>query len=471
MAAAGCGLTAAPVLAQASSNTVSSNTVSSGIDPTAPLALRPQPARANPAQRPVGRLPAAPTRGTVREATSQPVAVLPASAAPAAAPRRRRTVDDPYAPLGLRLGNVTLLPSIEQSIGRDTNPNRTGGVKKGTAFWRTDGEVKIQSDWGRDELTGNLRGGYSRFFDAPEADRPDGEGKLTYRHDFTRRTKGTLETRFAITTERPGSPDAVSGAVNRPIVASYGAEAGLSHQFNRLTLGLRGALDRVSYQKAELANGLALDQADRDYNQYGLKLRASYELTPGLIPFIEATVDRRQRDEAIDSSGYARSSDGAGIRAGTTFEITRTLTGEASAGYQLRRYEDARLRDLRGPTADAALIWSVTPLTTVTLSAATTLDETSVVGASGTITRRAGLEVRHDLRRNVTLIGTAAMGRGEYDGAGITEDTRSVGAKIDYKLTRSLVVRASFTHERLKSTVRGSDYTANTYLVGLRLQK
>ena len=31
-------------------------------------------------------------------------------------------------------------------------------------------------------------------------------------------------------------------------------------------------------------------------------------------------------------------------------------------------------------------------------------------------------------------------------------------------------VRASFTHERLKSTDPGDDYTANVYLVGLRFQ-
>jgi hypothetical protein len=33
-----------------------------------------------------------------------------------------------------------------------------------------------------------------------------------------------------------------------------------------------------------------------------------------------------------------------------------------------------------------------------------------------------------------------------------------------------VVLRASFTHERLKSTSPGADYTANTYLVGLRFQ-
>jgi hypothetical protein len=44
----------------------------------------------------------------------------------------------------------------------------------------------------------------------------------------------------------------------------------------------------------------------------------------------------------------------------------------------------------------------------------------------------------------------------------------TAGARLEYKLTRSVAVRASFIHERLKSTAPGSDYTANTYLLGLR---
>ena len=39
------------------------------------------------------------------------------------------------------------------------------------------------------------------------------------------------------------------------------------------------------------------------------------------------------------------------------------------------------------------------------------------------------------------------------------------------ELTRSLAVRASAAQQRLISTVAGSDYTANIFLVGMRLQR
>lgn len=43
--------------------------------------------------------------------------------------------------------------------------------------------------------------------------------------------------------------------------------------------------------------------------------------------------------------------------------------------------------------------------------------------------------------------------------------------KAEYSLTRTVVVKASYTYERLKTTVPGSDYTSNIFLLGLRLQR
>jgi len=52
------------------------------------------------------------------------------------------------------------------------------------------------------------------------------------------------------------------------------------------------------------------------------------------------------------------------------------------------------------------------------------------------------------------------------------QETQATGSlQADYALSRSMVVRGSFTHERLKSSLAGNDYTANALLVGLRLQR
>jgi hypothetical protein len=404
-------------------------------------------------------------------APPQTVSSLPPALPPAPEPRKRkRPEEDPYAPLGLRLGNVILRPAITGSVGYDSNPERISGPSKGSLFTRTEGELGVQSDWNVHELTGMLRGGYSRYYRNDSASRPDAEGNMSLRLDATRDTRILLESRLRLDTQRPGSPDLTSAVQGRPITWNYGGAAGVTHDINRLQLTLRGSVDRQDYEDANLGNGRTLSQADRNQTQYGLRLRAAYEVTPGFKPFVQGEIDTRQFDQKVDSSGYMRSSDGYTVRLGSTFEISRMLTGEVSAGYQDRKYEDGRLRNLRGFIGDAAILWTPTPLTTVTLRGTAELGDTTIPGSSGTTARRINLEVAHALRRNLTVTGFAGYGRTEYDGQDLREDLSTIGARIEYKLTRTFSVRASFTHERLNSTNQGSDYTANVAQVGLRVQ-
>jgi hypothetical protein len=421
---------------------------------------------------------AMPVRSTVQAPTASPNVARPVQPIqvgipdPAVPPPRRRprrpAEEDPYAQLGLRLGGVTVLPAIQQSVGYDSNPNRDAGRHKGSTVFRTDAEVRFQSDWNAHALTGLLRGSYSAYPNVKGADRPEGEGRLGLRLDVSRDTQVDLEGRFALDTQRPGSPDLNAQVTERPLVLTTGAAAGVTQRFNRLLVGLRGTVDRTVYEDAKLPGGTIIDQSDRDATQYGLRLRAGYELTPGVIPFVEALADTRVHDRAIDNAGFRRDSDGLGLRAGTTFEITRTLTGEASAGVQRRTYDDPRLKDLRGPLVEAALVWSATPLTTVRLRAQTSVDETTIPFSSGILTRTARLEVQHDLRRNLSVTGLLGVSENDYKGVPLEEVTYTAGARVEYRLTRSVALRASFTHERLKSSTPGSDYSANTVLFGLR---
>ncbi|MFJ5370153.1 outer membrane beta-barrel protein, partial [Bosea sp. CER48] len=413
-------------------------------------------------------------RGVTQRQFRQPppaVATLPPPAPPPPPPRRRTAAEeDPYAALGIRVGSVTLRPGFTNSIGYDTNPQRSSTGAKGSPFARYEGDLDIQSDWNVHQLSGRLRGGYSQFFRDSEASRPDGEGNIDLRLDATRDTRILLESRMRLDTQRPGSPDLSAAVQGRPLVWQYGGSAGVSHDFKRLQLTLRGSVDRSDYENAQLSNGATLSQQDRNQTQYGLRLRAAYEVTPGFRPFIQADIDQRDFDQKVDSSGYMRSSDGVSGRIGSTFEISRLLTGEISGGYQNRSYEDPRLKNLRGFVGDAAILWTPTPLTTVTLRGSAELGDTTIAGSSGTTVRRVTLEVAHALRRNLTVTGFTGFTRTDYEGQNLREDQMNVGARIEYRLTRTFAVRASFTHERLNSTQPGDDYTANVSMVGLRVQ-
>ena len=393
--------------------------------------------------------------------------LLPAARPPV---RRPAIVEDPYAPLGIRLGGLTLFPLVGQSIGYDSNPNRTRINRQGSFVSQTEGELRVQSDWSRDELTGFLRGAYNEYPSNPGASRPEGAGRIGYRHDVTRDTQLDAEAHYLIDTQRPDSPDLNADVRERPIVFTSGASAGATQRFNRLIVGVRGTVDRADYEDARLSNGLVQDQSDRNVTQVGGRLRVGYELHPGFVPFVEAVADTRIYDRRIDNTGFARSSDGVGASLGTTFEITRLLTGEISAGAIARRYEDRRLGDLVSPLANGSLVYALTPLTTVRATAQAGVDETTIPNATGVRTLRGSLEVAHDLRRNLTLTAGVTASDYEYQGVGINE--RSFGAllRADYRLNRQVTLRASYTYDRLESTFANSSYDANVVLLGVRLQ-
>src|SRR5208282_534198 len=85
-------------------------------------------------------------------------------------------------------------------------------------------------------------------------------------------------------------------------------------------------------------------------------------------------------------------------------------------GYGERNYQDPRLPNLASPLIDASLIWTATPLTTVTLKSVSSLNETTIPGASGAAQHATTLAIDHALRRYLTLTGTIDYLTDDYVG-------------------------------------------------------
>lgn len=383
--------------------------------------------------------------------------------------------EKPYDPLGVNVGSLRLFPYVEADTGYDSNPNLLADSVKGSLYLHSETGLKLQSQWSQHSLSADVHAGYYDYFRVPDANRPDMNGTITGRVDLSKDTKLNLETRFGLSTQQPGSSQiAIPGSVfitNRPLVATFGQTVGASQSFNRLTFDLRGTFDRIIFGDATRSDGSELLLSQDNYNTYGLIGRASYELTPGVIPFAELRGDARRYDSYFDGDGFARNSNGIAGKLGTKFELTHLLTGEISAGYADRAYADPRLANLKAPTIDASLVYNATALTTLTLTAATDLSETTVANSSGAISRRFGAQVTHALLRNLNLTGTLSYQINQYQNVPFTEYLYSAGVGAEYSLTRSVVIRGSFTHQRLRSNVAGDDYTQNVFLVGLKLQR
>ncbi|MEX2036815.1 MAG: outer membrane beta-barrel protein [Xanthobacteraceae bacterium] len=391
---------------------------------------------------------------------------------PPDAPVRRPQVpiQDAYEPLGLRVGSFLLRPSFEFARGFDSNPARvTGG--SGSYYTAVEPALQVRSQWARHAYGADLRGNFTSYDTLSSSNRPQVEARTFTRFDVARDTRVDVEGRFTLSTDYPGSPNLQADIAKLPTYISYGNTAGLTQRFNRFELSLKGSVDRTQYQDSKLTDGTTSGNRDRDFDQYGGQLRASYELTPGVKPFVELGGDTRQHDLAFDRNGFQRDSRALTPKAGTTFELTRKLTGEVSVGYLTRRYQDPALPDLRGMVADAALIWTASGLTTAKLSANSRAEESAVAGVSGALRRDAALQVDHAFRR--WLIGTLTLGYGfdQYIGNG-REDTRTtLGTALIYKINRDLSFKGEYRRETLHSNAANVDYDASIFTIGLKLQR
>ncbi len=389
--------------------------------------------------------------------------------------RRPAVEADPFAPVGVRAGQFRVLPFVETSTGYETNPNQVSLGVKPSAVLRAAGGVDIISDFPTHSLTASLRGGYSDFPSNSNANRPDLSGVVDGRIDVTRDDQILTEGRLAVATQTPGSPLlAVPNSVfivTRPTIVSEGATLGAAHRFNRLIVDLRGTYDRVQYGDAIQSDGSLFRYSQDNYNDLGVVARASYELTPQFVPFVEAGFDARVRDNPIDLSGYFRDSTGEVVRAGSTVEIARLLTGTVSAGYANRHYADLRLPNLNGPTVNGALIYALTPLTTITARVSTTLSETTLAGASGAISRLISVEIGHVFARQFAVSAIAAYQNNQYQGIAVNENFTQFTLKGAYSFTRDVQLITSVSQQNLQSSLVGNSYRDTIFLTGVRLQR
>ena len=415
-------------------------------------------------------------------ANKTPLAPALAGTVPGQPTRRRlKPDDDPFGPVGDYAGSFLVKSAIELSGGYDTNPGRFT-TPRGSAFYKVAPELVIASQWSRHSVVADLRGsftGYGNTFPSLDGsvspvpvnvDLPDFTGKIDGRLDVSRDTHVLSQLRLRVGTDNPGSPNIQAGLAQYPLYATTGGTLGVEQNFNRLQVTVSATADHTAYQDSKLTDGTSTTNDDRNFNQFGGIARVSYDLLPGVKPFGEIEGDTRVHETNVDRNGFQRDSNGGYAKAGTTFEFSRLLTGEISVGYALRNYQDPRLQQLTGLLTSASLVWSVSPLTTAKFISNTSVDETTLPGTAGVLTRTYTAEVDHDFRRWLTAIGRFTYGTMDYQGATRRDQTYSASADLIYKLNRSFWLKGQLRRDWLDSNIPGASTASTVVMLGVRLQ-
>jgi hypothetical protein len=373
-----------------------------------------------------------------------------------------------YDPIGIRAGAFMIYP--EASVTGTYNDNifatDTGETDDFITTLATG--VSVQSNWSRHAL--NLNAGLAQYLyaDNSDEDRLDwnigGDGRV----DITRDTSVSGGLSYAQLHEDRGAPNSVGNAEEPTEYSLLQAEANLDHRFNRLTTRLGAGYADYDYDSVPLIGGGTLNQDFRDREEFEQSLRVGYDVSPDTNLYIQGTLNQREYDQKPPAVALNRDSDGYAVVGGSEFRLSNLAQGGAYIGYQEQSYDDPTLPNISGISYGASVDWFVTPLTTVHLDAAATVEETTAAGASGYLDQSVGLGVDHELMRNVIIGARASYANQEYEGIGRSDDVIRAGLGVDYLINRNFSVGLGYDFTDRDSSVVGLDYTRNE--IGLTLR-
>jgi len=380
--------------------------------------------------------------------------------------------DDPYAPLGIRLGAFRLFPAIEAFIGHASNVFDSSSNPQSGGYYRLAPEIEFQSDWVRHELRGSASVDHQAFFDFSGETTTAVDAELEGRFDITSRDVAGLRLSYAIIPESRGDPNVPQSVVEPPDSDEAVAEGTYAHRFGRVEVALRGAYQNFTYENALLSDGTIEDNSDRDYHELDGSIRTSVAIDDGSrAVFVEAGVNKRDYRREIDFDGIRRGSQGYDLLVGVSFDRGEPLSGELAIGYLRQTPVDDSLQDIDSIAFRGSIVWAPTRLTTFTLEGAiepeeTTLDPT----ASGALVYSADIGVEHRLRENLIASAGYAYSRSDYVGSNRVETDMLYTAGLDYLVSRWLSFQLDATYETYDTNIAGENYDDLSVEAGVRLQ-
>ncbi len=372
-----------------------------------------------------------------------------------------------YDAMGIRAGAFTVFPSAALTETYDDNIYATDTNTADDFITTLGAAIAVNSNWSRHAL--NFNAGVSKYVYADNT----GENRLDWnvgadgRLDVTRDTQFTGKLAYAQLHEDRGDPNAPLAAVEPIEYELFSANASFIQRFNRLSAQLSGGYSDYDYKNVASTGGGIIDQNDRDRREYEESLRLGYDVSPDTNVYVRGTLNQRDYKLSTPVVAVNRDSDGYALVVGSDFRLSSLAQGGIFVGYQKQRYDDASFSDVSGLSYGANVEWYLTPLTTVTFNAASTVEETTSVGASGYLSQTGGIRIDHELLRNLLLNGEVSYTNSKYEGIERTDNTLSAGLGFDYLVNRNFTLGLGYNYTDRKSDAAAADYKRNQ--IGLTL--
>jgi hypothetical protein len=370
-----------------------------------------------------------------------------------------------YQADGVRLGAFTAYPSLRGSIGIDDNVYAQESNEVDDTYYELSPALRLQSDWSRHELVLQFTNQNVWYDTQSSEDHHDwsvgGEGRVDVSYATTIQARAT----YAELHELRGDSNVLGNAAEPTPYGRFDGYAEIRHRFNRLGVAAGAGLSDFDYDDVAALGGGTIDNDNRDRTVTLYQGEVNYAVSPDTYAFVRGIYNTRDYDLQPPAVLFNRDSEGYEVNGGLRFDLTHLIEGEVYGGYLEQDYD--ALPDIDGFSYGANFDYAITRLTTISVDAGRTIEETNQAGSPGYLSSSVGGEVRHELRRNIILTAGAAYVNNDYEASTREEDiwTAELGGK--YLMNRNLSLEAGYHFGTRDSTLALSDYERNRVWIAL----
>jgi hypothetical protein len=377
--------------------------------------------------------------------------------------------DRPWAdPMGVRVGNYLVLPSIEARYIYDDNVFKTavGGLHDNIAQLAP--VLKLQSMFRRHVLDFEFGGRLTRYGRYSSLDSNDVYGAMhgalhiNHAHTLSLSLLSSLETEdgFAGTTKQT--------AAERTRLVRNHARIGLTRDAGRAYAIAGFAFESRNYRDVLAGDGSVIDQDARDMRIFSSDLKLGYRFSPKSSFEIRSRGLRQlNRGDAVlsaDAWGYE-------VIGGLKFETSPLLKWELTGGYGVRDFDQAGLDAVRTSLMMANVTWSPMPTLTFYGSIGRGFSEVGSVDAlQGSVDVSAELIAEYEARQNLIFTIKGKYVKSEFIDLSREDETFIGQIQAKYLFSRDWHLTLDYEHSKRVSNEPEYNLKRHRIMFGVKRQ-
>jgi hypothetical protein len=361
-------------------------------------------------------------------------------------------VEPEYEAPGVQVGGFIVRPQVSESLGY--NSNVLGSSQpKGSLDVDTQGQVAVNSNWGRNSLGGlvsveNLT--YPAQSSQNQTNWTASAGgtyeigrdvlAMAYTHISTHQTPTDIAS-FGFAKPLPFTIDNVHLTYTAP--------------FGRTTLMPYFDFYHLSYSNGTVVGGGSVSQSYRDSNSYQGGVEGKYELWAGQNAILELQAaginyPNTGLNQALPNSTSVAVLAGLESTAGGVWQY-RALVGYEQRNYATLPNSAVQFKNRSSPIAEASVIWLPTELTTVTGRFLYTIEDPIEESTQGYTYTNAYVLVDQELLRNVRLRGYVGLQHASYV-APYNQTIYQAGMGVTWLLNRNISLSLTYDYANRQGT-------------------